>query len=94
VRRHHTVETAGERRSLTLMFCHLVGSTGIAAKLDAADVARSDRRLSRRNRKNAGTGKPELAARIGLDTGPAVIDAAGEIYGDVACAEADAFGGA
>jgi Adenylate and Guanylate cyclase catalytic domain len=36
------------------------------------------------NRKNAGTGKPELAARIGLDTGPAVVDAAGEIYGDVA----------
>ena len=26
----------------------------------------------------------ELAARIALDTGPAVIDAAGEIYGDVA----------
>ena len=36
------------------------------------------------NRKNAGTGKPELAARIGLETGPAVVDAAGEIYGDVA----------
>ena len=36
------------------------------------------------NRKNAGTGKPELKARIGLDAGPAVVDAAGEIYGDVA----------
>jgi class 3 adenylate cyclase/tetratricopeptide (TPR) repeat protein len=36
------------------------------------------------NRKNAGTGKPELTARIGLETGPAVVDAAGEIYGDVA----------
>ena len=29
-------------------------------------------------------GKPELKARIGLETGPAVVDAAGEIYGDVA----------
>ena len=37
-----------------------------------------------RNRKNEGTGKPVLAARIGLETGPAVLDAAGEIYGDVA----------
>jgi predicted ATPase len=35
------------------------------------------------NRKNAGAGKPELVARIGLETGPAVVDAAGEIYGDV-----------
>ena len=36
------------------------------------------------NSKNAGSGKPELKARIGLETGPAVVDAAGEIYGDVA----------
>jgi hypothetical protein len=28
-------------------------------------------------------GKPELVARIGLETGPAVVDGAGEIYGDV-----------
>ena len=35
------------------------------------------------NRKNAGAGEPELVARIGLETGPAVVDAAGEIYGDV-----------
>jgi ATP-dependent Clp protease ATP-binding subunit ClpA len=42
------------------------------------------RALAELNRKNAGTGKPELTARIGLDTGPAVVDAAAEIYGDVA----------
>ena len=42
------------------------------------------RALAELNRKNAGTGKPELTARIGLETGPAVVDAAGEIYGDVA----------
>ena len=42
------------------------------------------RALAELNRNNAGTGKPELQARIGLETGPAVVDAAGEIYGDVA----------
>src|SRR5208282_3412807 len=42
------------------------------------------RALAELSRKNIATGKPELAARIGLETGPAVVDAAGEIYGDVA----------
>jgi class 3 adenylate cyclase len=128
-------DTTGERRYLTVMFCDLVGSTGIAAKLDAEEwrdlvgayvdaasaavtemgghvakklgdgilalfgyplaqendaerAARTalaiQRGLAELNRKNASTGKPDLVARIGLDTGPAVVDAAGEIYGDVA----------
>jgi class 3 adenylate cyclase/predicted ATPase len=127
--------TDAERRYLTVMFCDLVGSTGIAAKLDAEEwrdlvgsyldaasaavtemggyvakklgdgllalfghpVAQENdaeraaraalsiqRALAELNRNNTGSGKPELAARIGLDTGPAVVDAAGEIYGDVA----------
>ena len=33
-------------------------------------------------RKNSGSGKPALNARIGIETGPVVVDAAGEIYGD------------
>jgi class 3 adenylate cyclase/predicted ATPase len=125
---------AGERRYLTVMFCDLVDSTGIAAQLDAEEwrdlvnaylddasaavtemgghvakklgdglmalfgyplahendaerAARAalsiQRALADLNRKNAGAGKPELVARIGLETGPAVVDAAGEIYGDV-----------
>ncbi len=36
------------------------------------------------NRKNAASGKPELAGRIGLESGSAVVDSAGEVYGDVA----------
>jgi class 3 adenylate cyclase len=36
------------------------------------------------NRKNEGTSKPVLATRIAIDTGPAVLDATGEIFGDVA----------
>ena len=128
-------QVAGERRYLTVMFCDLVGSTGIAAQLDAEEwrdlvgayldaasaavtemgghvakklgdgilalfgypqahendaerAARAalaiQRALVELNHKNAGSGKPELVARIGLETGPAVVDAAGEIYGDVA----------
>ena len=40
------------------------------------------RSLADINRKNASSGKPELNARIGIETGPVVDDAAGEIYGD------------
>jgi len=129
------VESTGERRYLTVMFCDLVGSTGISAQLDAEEwrdlvgayldaasaavaemgghvakklgdgllalfgypvahendaerAARASlsiqRALAELNRKNAGTGKPVLQARIGLESGPAVLDAAGEVYGDVA----------
>jgi class 3 adenylate cyclase/predicted ATPase len=127
-------EATGERRYLTVMFCDLVDSTGIAAKLDAEEwrdlvgayldtasaaviemgghVAKKlgdglmalfgyplahendaergaraalsiQRALADLNRKNAGIGKPELKTRIGLETGPVVVDATGEVYGDV-----------
>jgi class 3 adenylate cyclase len=117
------------------MFCDLVDSTGISAKLDAEEwrdlvgayldaasaavtemggkiakklgdglmalfgypVAQENdaeravraalsiqRALAELNRKNEGAGKPALAARIAIDTGPAVLDATGEIFGDVA----------
>src|SRR5499427_1686642 len=126
-------EATGERRYLTVMFCDLVGSTSISAKLDAEewrDLVRSyldaaseavtemgghvakelgdglmalfgypvaqendaeraaraalsiQRALAEVNQKNAGTGKAALNARIGIEIGPVVIDAAGEIYGD------------
>ena len=38
------------------------------------------RELAELNRK--GPGKPQLAARIGLESGSVVVDAAGEIFGD------------
>src|SRR5246127_1997195 len=128
------VDAVGERRYLTVMFCDLVDSTGIAARVDAEEwrdlvnayldgasaavteigghvakklgdglmalfgyplahendaerAARAalsiQRALADLNRKNASAGKPELVARIGLESGPAVLDADGEIYGDV-----------
>jgi len=116
-------EIAGERRHLTIMFCDLVGSTSISARLDAEEwrdmvsayleaasaevtmlgghVAKKlgdgllvlfgfpvahdndaeratraalaiQRALADLNRNNIGTGKPELAARIGASvTSPA-----------------------
>jgi class 3 adenylate cyclase len=127
-------EAMGERRHVTVMFCDLVDSTGIAAKLDAEEwrdlvgayidaasaavvdmggkvakklgdglmalfgypVAQENdseravraglaiqRALAELNRKNEGTGKPALAARIAIDLWPVVVDATGEIFGDV-----------
>ena len=126
-------EAVGERRYLTVMFCDLVGSTGISAQLDAEEwrdlvgayldaastavtemgghvakklgdglmslfgypVAQENdaeraaraalaiqRALTELNRKNVSSGKPELVARIGLESGPVVVDASGEIFGD------------
>jgi class 3 adenylate cyclase/predicted ATPase len=126
-------KAVGERRYVTVMFCDLVGSTGISAQLDAEEwrdlvgsyldaaseavtemgghvakklgdglmalfgypmaqendaerAARAalsiQRALAEVNRRNAAAGKPALNARIGIEIGPVVIDAAGEIYGD------------
>ena len=58
----------------------------VAQENDAERAARAalsiQRALAEVNRKNAGTSKPALNARIGIETGPVVVDAAGEIYGD------------
>jgi class 3 adenylate cyclase len=60
----------------------------VAQENDAERAARAalsiQRALAELNRKNEGAGKPALAARIAIDTGPAVLDAGGEIFGDVA----------
>jgi predicted ATPase len=40
------------------------------------------RALAELNARNAGKGAPELIARIGLDSGPVVVDATGEVFGD------------
>jgi class 3 adenylate cyclase len=126
-------EAAGERRHITVMFCDLVDSTGISAKLDpeewrdlvgsyldAASAAVTEmggqvakklgdglmalfgypiaqendseratraalaiqQALTELNSKNTNTDRPALAARIAVESGPVVVDAAGEIFGD------------
>jgi class 3 adenylate cyclase len=125
--------TAAERRPITVMFCDLVGSTALAAQLDAEDwrnlvnayldeasaavtglgghvlkrlgdglmalfgypqaqendperavraALAIQRALSEINAKNAGKGAPELSARIGIEFGPVVVEATGEVFGD------------
>ena len=58
----------------------------VAQENDAERAARAalaiQRALAEVNRKNAGTSKPALNARIGIETSPVVVDAAGEVYGD------------
>ena len=124
---------SAERRPITVMFCDLVGSTSLAAKLDAEDwrnlvnayldqasAAVTDfgghvlkklgdglmalfgypqaqendaeravraalaiqRALAELNAGNASKGAPQLAARIGLESGPVVVEAAGEVFGE------------
>ena len=57
-----------------------------AQENDAERAARAalsiQRALVEVNLKNTAAGKPALNARIGIEIGPVVIDAAGEIYGD------------
>jgi class 3 adenylate cyclase len=59
----------------------------VAQENDAERAARAalsiQRALTELNRRNEGADRPALAARIAIDTGPAVLDAAGEIFGDV-----------
>jgi class 3 adenylate cyclase/tetratricopeptide (TPR) repeat protein len=126
-------EVSAERRPITVMFCDLVGSTSLAAKLDAEDwrnlvnayldeasaavtgfgghvlkrlgdglmalfgypqaqendaeravraALAVQRVLAEINSRNAAKGAPELSARIGLESGPVVVEAAGEVFGD------------
>ena len=131
--RPRVLHVSAERRPITVMFCDLVGSTGLAAQLDAEDwrdlvseyldqasaavagfrghvlkrlgdglmvlfgypqaqendaeravraALAIQRALGELNARNAATGTRELSARIGLELGPAVVDATGEVFGD------------
>ena len=122
-----------EPRPITVMFCDLVGSTSLAAKLDPEDwrnlvgsyldaasaavtslgghvlkklgdglmalfgypqaqendgeravraALAIQRALADLNARSAASGAPELAARIGLESGRVVVDSTGEVYGE------------
>jgi class 3 adenylate cyclase len=128
-----TSQDTAERRPITVMFCDLVGSTNMAAKLDAEDwrdlvnayldeasmtvthfggrvlkklgdglmalfgypiaqendaerAARAGlailRALEDLNGRNRARSLPALSARIGLESGPVVVDQTGEVFGD------------
>jgi class 3 adenylate cyclase len=126
-------EVSAERRPITVMFCDLVGSTSLAAKLDPEDwrnlvniyldeasaavtalgghvlkklgdglmalfgypqaqendaeravraALAIQRALAEINAKNRGKGAPDLLARIRIESGPVVVEATGEVFGD------------
>jgi class 3 adenylate cyclase len=125
--------TSAERRPVTLMFCDLVGSMGLAATLDPEDwrdlvkaylgeaskvvtglgghvltrlgngltalfgypeaqendaeravraALAIQRALAELNARNEGGRAPEVAARVGLDSGPVVVEPTGEVFGE------------
>ena len=59
----------------------------VAQENDAERAVRAalaiQRSLVELNRKNADSGKPALTARVAIETGPVVVDEAGEVFGDV-----------
>jgi class 3 adenylate cyclase len=58
----------------------------LAQEKDSERAARAalsiQRALAEVNHKNDGSGKPMLNARIDIEAGPVVVDAAAEVYGD------------
>jgi class 3 adenylate cyclase/tetratricopeptide (TPR) repeat protein len=127
------LQASAERRPITVMFCDLVGSTTLAAKLDAEDwrilvnayldeasaaVTGLDGHVLKKlgdglmalfgyphaqendaeravraalaiqcaladlNARNTRSGAPALSARIGIECGSVVVDAAGEVFGE------------
>src|SRR5580693_8909396 len=75
-------EAVGERRHVTVMFGYPVAQENDAERAVRAALA-IQRALTELNRRNAGSGKPALAARIAVESGPVGVDAEGEIFGDV-----------
>jgi class 3 adenylate cyclase len=67
---------------LMALFGHPIAQESDSERAVRAALA-IQRALAELNRKNAGSDRPELAARIGVDSGAVVVDAAGEIFGDV-----------
>ena len=67
---------------LMALFGHPIAQESDSERAVRAALA-IQRALAELNRKNAGSGRPELVGRIGVDSGAVVVDAAGEIFGDV-----------
>ena len=128
-----SADIPAEHRPVTVLFCDIVGSTALAAKVGAEDwrelvggyfdasseavthfgghvlkklgdglmalfgyphAEENDAERAARaalaivsaletlNSKNEGRGLPKLSARVGLDSGPVVVDATGEVFGE------------
>ena len=76
---------------LMALFGHPIAQENDSERAVRAALA-IHRALAELKRKNEGPGQPELVARIGIESGAVVVDAAGEIFGDApnvaACVQA------
>src|SRR5208283_4994214 len=75
----HVAKKLGD--GIMALFGHPIAQENDSERAVRAALA-IQRALGELNRKNVGTGRPELAARIGVETGAVVVDSAGEIFGD------------
>jgi class 3 adenylate cyclase len=66
---------------LMALFGHPIAQENDSERAVRAALA-IQRALAELNRDNAGSGHPELVARIGVESEAVVVDAAGEIFGD------------
>ena len=66
---------------LMALFGHPIAQENDSERAVRAALA-IQRALAELNRENAGSGRPELVARIGVESGMVVVDATGEIFGD------------
>ena len=66
---------------LMALFGHPIAQENDSERAVRAALA-IQRALAELNRENAGSGRPELVARIGVESGAVVVDAVGEIFGD------------
>ena len=66
---------------LMALFGHPIAQENDSERAVRAALA-IQRALAELNRNNAGSGRPKLVARIGIESGAVVVDAAGEIFGD------------
>ena len=66
---------------LMALFGHPIAQESDSERAVRAALA-IQRALAELNRNNAASGRPKLVARIGIESGAVVVDAAGEIFGD------------
>jgi len=75
----HVAQKLGD--GLMALFGHRTAQENDAERAIRAALA-IQRALGELNSQNAGSGRPGLVARIGVETGAVVVDSAGEIFGD------------
>jgi len=75
----HVLTRLGD--GLMALFGYPIAQENDAERAAPAALA-IQRALGEINARNAAKGAPELSARIGLESGPVVVEAAGEVFGD------------